>query len=364
MNQLLPIPVNNQYSDSNNRQNTSKMTTTTIRKSLISSFGDASKVSITTTSLPPPSPKEVQLRVLYSGFGGSDIAMRLGGYPNQRAAPLTTGYSCIGTVEQNGTKSTKFAPGSLVGCLCIYEGQSERVNLPEKYLIPIPDGVDLKQAVALILDWTTAYGMVFRSGRVQKGQRVFVHGLSGSVGYALLTLCKQQGAEVYGTASEYNHAAVRSAGAHPFVYTNKDWIMAMNAIGGAHVVFDPLGFESYDESWAILAQGGGKLIGYGGNYNVLNGGKTRSQYASIAKLLARNVNVFCPHSTAFYYIDRDQSTFEPELKILLEMLRKGEIEVSIRKLWTLEEVPEAHRLFNKGAGVGAVVIKVASDVDH
>ncbi|KAJ8116433.1 hypothetical protein OPT61_g2134 [Boeremia exigua] len=340
------------------------MSTTTIRKALIESFGDASNVSVITTELAPPAANEVQLKVLYSGFGGADIAMRLGGYPNQKAAPLTTGYSCIGTVALNGSKSTKFPVGSLVGCLCVYEGQSERVNLPEKHLIPIPAGVDLKQAVALILDWTTAYGMVFRSGKVSKGQRVFIHGLSGSVGFALLTLCKMQGAEIYGTASEYNHAAVRAAGAHPFVYTNKDWMKAMNDIGGAHVVFDPLGFESYDESWEILARGGGKLIGYGGNYNALNGGETRSQWPQIAKLLAKNLNVFCPNSTAFFYIDRDQSTFGPELNILLEMLNKGEIKVPIRKLWTLEEVPEAHRMFNKGPGVGAVVIEVAKQTEQ
>ncbi|KAJ4366069.1 hypothetical protein N0V95_000296 [Ascochyta clinopodiicola] len=339
------------------------MSTTTIRKSRIESFGDASHVSVITAEIDPPAANEVQLKVLYSGFGGSDIAMRLGGYPNQKAAPLTTGYSCVGLVTANGPKSTKFQHGSLVGCLSVYEGQSELVNLPEKHLIPIPEGVDLKQAVALILDWTTAYGMVYRSGKVTKGQRVFIHGLSGSVGYALLTLCKLQGAEVYGTASEYNHAAVRSAGAHPFVYTNKDWIVAMKNIGGAQVVFDPLAFESYDESWDILAPGGGKLIGYGGNYNVLNGGKTRSQIPQVAKLLSKNLNVFCPNSTAFFYIDRNQSTFVPELTTLLEMLKSGKITVPIRKLWTLEQVPEAHRMFNKGPGVGAVVIQVADDVD-
>lgn len=338
------------------------MSTTTVRKSLIESFGDPSHVSIVTAEIGPPAANEVQVQVLYSGFGGSDIAMRLGGYPNQKSAPLTTGYSCIGLVTLNGSKSSKFRPGSLVGSLSVYGAQSELVNLPEKYLVPIPEGVDLQQAVAVILDWTTAYGMVYRTGRVTKGQRVFIHGLSGSVGFALLTLCKLQGAEIYGTASEYNHAAVRAAGANPFVYSNKDWMMAMNAIGGAHVVFDPLSFESYDESWSILAHSGGKLIGYGGNYDVLNGGKPRSQWPQIVKLLAKNMNVFCSNSTSFFYVDRDQSTFEPELRILLEMLRKGEIKVPIRKLWTLEEVPEAYRMFNKGPGVGAVVIKVANDV--
>ncbi|KAF3044920.1 hypothetical protein E8E11_006204 [Didymella keratinophila] len=331
------------------------MSTTTIRKSYIDSLGDASHVSIITSELPSPAANKVQLKVLYSSFGGSDIAMRLGGNPNQKPAPLTTGHSCIGHITQNGTKNPKFPYR--------HSRQSTYINLPEKYLIPIPGGIDLQQAVALILDWTRAYGMVYRSGKVSKGQRVFIRGLSGSVSYALLTLCKRQGAEVYGTASEYNHAAVRAAGAHPFVYTNKDWMMAMNAIGGVHVVFDPLGFESYDESWEILARGGGKLVGYGGNYNVLNGGKTRGQWPQIAKLLSKNLNVFCPNSTAFFYVDRDQSTIEPELKTLLEMLRRGEIQVPIRKLWTLDQVPEGHRLFNKGPGVGAVVIKVADDVE-
>jgi NADPH:quinone reductase-like Zn-dependent oxidoreductase len=338
------------------------MATTTIRKSLIETFGDPSHVSIVTTEIGPPAAGEVQIKVFYAGFGGSDIAMRLGAYPMQKQAPLTTGYSCVGTVNANGPNSLRFRPGSLVACLSVYDAQSELVNLPEKYLIPVPEGVDLQQAVALILDWTTAYGMVYRTGKVTKGQRVFIHGMSGSVGFALLTLCRLQGAEVYGTASEYNHAAVREAGGSPFVYKNKDWMMAMNSIGGAHVVFDPLGFESYDESWSILAREGGILIGYGGNYNVLNGGKTRSQWPQIAKLLSKNLNVFCPKSTSFFYVDRDQSTFEPELKILLDMLRKGEVRVPIRKLWTLEEVPEAHRMFNKGPGVGAVVIKVANDV--
>ena len=44
---------------------------------------------------------------------------------------------------------------------------------------------------------------------VCKGQRVFVHGLSGAVGYAVMTLCLLEGAEVYGTASERNHDALR-----------------------------------------------------------------------------------------------------------------------------------------------------------
>ncbi|KAF1846458.1 GroES-like protein [Cucurbitaria berberidis CBS 394.84] len=334
---------------------------TSMRKVLISSFGDPSTVSVVTDTIAAPAANEVQIKVLYAGMGGSDIAMRNGVYPMQRKAPLTPGYSLIGRVHQNGSNSHKFQHGALVACLTVYDAQAELCNQLEKHLVPVPEGIDLQQAVALVLDWSTAYGLAYRAAKIAAGQRVFIHGLSGSVGFALLTFCKMQGADVYGTASAVNHAAVREAGATPFVYTDKNWMTAMNAIGGAHVVFDALGFESYDESWDILCKDGGHLIGYGGNLNSLNGAKQRNQPVQIAKLLARGLVPFCPNKTSFYYIDRDQKTFEPELKTLLGLLGRGDIRVPIRNVWTLEQVPEAHRIWAKGPGVGAVVVKVAED---
>jgi NADPH:quinone reductase-like Zn-dependent oxidoreductase len=338
---------------------------TTIRKAIFSAAGGPEVVSIVTAEIAAPSANEVQIRVLYSGMGGADIAMRLGGYPNQKkAAGLTPGYSLVGRVHKNGSNCTKFKTGNLVACLTMYDAEAELCNFPEKYVVAVPEGVDLRQAVALVTDWTTAYGMAHRTAKITKGTRVFIHGLSGSVGYGLLTLCKMKGAEVYGTASSKNHAAVREAGATPFDYANKDWIMAMKTIGGAHAVFDPLGFESWDESWSILAPEGGYLVGYGGNLDALTGSKPRTPYPSIAKLVARGLVPFCPHKTTFFYIDKDQKTFEPELKKLFGMLANGELKVSIRKTWTLDEVPEAHRTWNQGAGVGAIVIKVGDDTKN
>lgn len=334
---------------------------TSIRKVLIASHGDPSTVSVVTDTIEAPAANEVQVKVLYAGMGGSDIAMRLGYYPMQRKAPLSPGYTFVGRVHQNGSNASKFKVGDLVSCLCIYDGQAELCNQPEKYLVPVPEGLDLRQAVSLVLDWNTAYGLAYHAAKVSAGQRVFIHGLSGSVGYALSVFCKMQGAEVYGTASAANHAAVRNAGATPFVYSDRNWITAMNELGGAHVVYDALGFESWDDSWDILSKTGGHLVGYGGNLNMLNGGKIRSQPVQIAKLLARGLVPFCPNKTSFYYIDRDQKTFVPDLKLLFGMLEKGTIMVPIRKEWALEEVPEGHRQWAKGPGIGAVVVKVASD---
>ena len=339
---------------------------TTIRKAVVTAYGGPETVKIVTDTLPDPGSHEVQIRVLYAGMGGSDMAMRNGVYPRQKVAPLTLGYCCVGRVNKNGRGSKKFQPGDLVACLTVYDAQADLTNQPEKYVMPLPEGIDLQQAVGLVLDWNVGYALAYHAASIEPGQRVFIHGLSGACGFACFTFCKMQGADVYGTASEANHAALREAGATPFVYTDKKWIEEMKKVGKAHVVFDPLGFESYDDSWQILAgkkggKHGGHLIGFGGNYNALKGGKPRSQTAEIAKLLAKGLVPFCPYKTSFYYIDRDQKEFEPDLKTLIGLLQKGTIRVPIRQVWTLDEVPEGHRNWNKGPGVGSVIVKVADD---
>ncbi|EAT84037.1 hypothetical protein HBI56_059720 [Parastagonospora nodorum] len=335
---------------------------TTIRKVIYSGAGGPEVVSVVSAEIQAPAANEVQMKVLYAGMGGADVAMRVGCYPQQKSpVGLTPGYSLVGRVHQNGASCSKFNDGDLVACLTKYDSEAELCNFPEKYLVPVPEGVDLRQAVAMVTDWTTAYGMAYRAAKISKGTRVFIHGLSGSVGFGLLTFCKMQGAEVYGTASEKNHAKVRESGATPFLYSDKEWMVAMKNMGGAHVVFDPLGFESWDESWSILAPEGGHLIGYGGNTDILNGRKPRSQIPQVAKLIAKGLNPFCPNKSTFFYIDKDQKTFEPELRTLFGMLAKGEVTVPIRNEWTLDEVPEAHRTWAQGAGVGAVVVRVAED---
>src|SRR5207248_8021091 len=107
--------------------------------------------------------------------------------------------------------------------------EAELINVPEKYLVSVPVGIDSQQATAVILDWSTAYGMVMRAGHVEAGDKVFVHGLSGAVGYAVFTLANMQGATVYGTASSRKHTDLAQAETRPYAYSGNEWIMSMQA---------------------------------------------------------------------------------------------------------------------------------------
>ncbi|KOS21222.1 Protein indc11 [Escovopsis weberi] len=335
----------------------------TNRKVVITNFGDASNLAIVEEELPAPGSNEVQVSILYSGFAGADINMRLGVYPFQRSAPLTPGYCFVGRVRANGAGSSKFAADDLVCALTVYDSDAHYIDIPEKYLVPVPPGADPRQAVGLVLDWSTAYGMVHRHAKVQAGQRVFIHGLSGAVGQGLLQLCRLAGAEVYGTASARNHAALVAQGAQPFAYTDKAWVGAMQALGGAHAVFDPLGFESFDESWSILcAAEPSTLVAYGTNLNSLVEGRApRSPWPPMGKLVLRNMAFWSKKSAAFFMITRDQKTFEPELRTLLGWLAEGKITVPIKKVWDMEDVKLAHESWGKGEGMGSLVLRISGE---
>src|SRR5205814_7106323 len=241
-----------------------------IQKALITEFGDESKITVVQEEIPAPSADEVQVEVQFSGFSGADINMRRGTYPMQKKPPFTPGYCFVGRVTANGSRSTKFPIGTRVACLSVYGAESERINVPEKYLVSVPEGVDSQQATAVILDWSTAYGMVMRAAHVEADDKVFVHGLSGAVGYAVFTLAKMQGATVYGTASTRKHTDLVRAGATPYAYSGKEWISAMQATGGMAAAYDALGCESWDESYSILRKRV-VLVGYGLNLPALSG---------------------------------------------------------------------------------------------
>lgn len=357
-----------------------------VRKVQFSHAGDLSAVSIIDTTIPPPRPAEVQVRVLYSGFSGADINMRKGAYPMQRKFPLTPGYCLTGTVVAVGSSTTqRFTPGQLVTSMTIYDAQSTYINLPAKYLIPVPSSSTITplSATAIVLDWATALGLV-EHANIRPGQLVFVHSISGAVGWAVFQLCLLRGAgAVHGTASLSKHDAVRAAGGVPHVYTDKRWMSEMNRLGGADVVFDALGFESFDESYQILRKkknkrdgtstsSGGMLVGFGGNLHSLNAPTSSSPSSlsplssllsnplvQMAKLLALNAKVWDSRSTSFWYITRDDKNFVPNVEKLFGMLASGEIaDIPVRQVWDMEDIREAHASWGKGGGVGSLLVKV------
>jgi NADPH:quinone reductase-like Zn-dependent oxidoreductase len=200
--------------------------------------------------------------------------------------------------------------------------------------------------------------MLHHSAHVKSGQRVFIHGLSGAVGGALLALAKIQGAQVLGTASPSKHKALRQLGAVPFDYANKNWIGAVQQLGGVDAAFDPLGFKSFDESWSILKRGG-ILVGYGMNLPGLTDSSRPSVLPSALKLFSRNLLFWTGKRTTFFGLTRTSKNYVPDLKLLLSWLESGKISVPIKATFKLEQIQQAHREYASSPRTGSIILEVS-----
>ncbi|MBG0821392.1 zinc-binding dehydrogenase [Planomonospora sp. ID91781] len=139
-------------------------------------------------------------------------------------------------------------------------GYAERAAVPVETLVPVPDGLDLPDAAALVHDGVTALG-VFEAARVRTGERVLVTGASGGMGFLLVQLAHAAGARVIGTARGARKTdLVRDLGAEAVVDPSEEgWaelVRELTGGAGADVVFDGVGGRIGGEAFGVTARGG------------------------------------------------------------------------------------------------------------
>ncbi|MFT4008801.1 MAG: zinc-binding dehydrogenase [Nocardioidaceae bacterium] len=139
-------------------------------------------------------------------------------------------------------------------------GYREQAVVPVDRLIPVPDGVDLPTAAALLHDGRTALALI-EATEPQPGEWVVVLGAAGGLGALLVQLAHRAGARVLAAArGEHKLALATRLGADQTVdYTRPDWVaQASQLIGGhgADVIFDGVGGQIGRAAFGVTAAGG------------------------------------------------------------------------------------------------------------
>ena len=109
----------------------------------------------------------------------------------------------------------------------------------------MPDGLGLREAVALLHDGPTALALV-EGTRIGPGDAVLVVGASGGLGIVSVQLARVHGARVVAVArDEHKLARIRELGADTVIDSETpDWVeQARAALGGegADVILDNIG---------------------------------------------------------------------------------------------------------------------------
>ena len=141
------------------------------RRVVVTRYGGPEVIAAIEEDIPAPRPGEVRVKVLAAGVSLPDVLAREGVHPETPRVPYTPGWDLVGTVDQLGDEVTGCEPGQAVAAMPIHGCYAQYVCVPQRKLVPVPAGLDAAEAVAVVLNYITAYQMLHRSAKARPGQR-------------------------------------------------------------------------------------------------------------------------------------------------------------------------------------------------
>ncbi len=332
------------------------------KQMIITQFGEPDVMKIVEKeALPEPEANEVRIKVQATSACFTDTMVRKGIYFDlKKKPPFPPGYDVVGVVDKLGTAVTQLKVGQTVADLTVSDAYTEYICRAESSLVPVPEGLDPAEATSLVLSYVTAYQMLHRAAKVQRGQTALIHGAGGAVGTALLELGKLLDLKMYGTASKAKHELVANLGGIPIDYRSEDFVERVG-VGGADVAFDAIGGDNFKRSFKTLKKGG-TLVAYGFYDNAMGkGGSVPIEFMKVAlwNLLPNG------RSSKFYSIGglrkKQPDWFREDLAALFDLLAQRKIKPSIERRMKLDEAVEAHKLIEQAAVKGRIVLMVNTE---
>ena len=244
--------------------NQSKITNNTMKAIRVRQHGGPEVLSYEDAPDPSPAPDQAVVKIDAAGVNFIDIYFRSGLYKTD--LPFTNGQEAAGVVTAVGSDVSDLQAGDRVAYAGVAGSYAEYAAVPAARLVKLPEGVDTRNAAAVMLQGMTVHYLTHSTFPLEPGHTALVHAAAGGVGLLLVQVAKMRGARVIGTCSTQEKAAkVREAGADEVIlYTEQDFETEVKRITegeGVHVVYDPWrNCSSFSECDIVL---GSKLGGRG-----------------------------------------------------------------------------------------------------
>ncbi len=329
--------------------------TTTYRATMLTRKGDPAVLENVELPLPEPGRGELRVRVTATGVGSTDVTMRRRYYPYAPSTPFVPGYESVGIVDAIGPGVTGFRLGQRVAALLVHGGYATHVVRAAREWVPVPDGLDDAEAVALVLNYVTAHQAIHRSAKLSAGTTALVTAAAGGVGQALVQLLRVHGVRVIAAASPRSHAWLTDLGAEPIEgrADRLDEATLARVPTGVDAAFDGVGGAQLRQCIAATRRGG-TVVWYGfmgasslptvlRNYwDVFVGARLRGRRASFYGI------------TALYR--KDPAPFREDLPKLFDLLAARRIAPRIALRLPLDQAREANERLERGGVDGKIVL--------
>ncbi|ASB49158.1 NAD(P)-dependent alcohol dehydrogenase [Alkalitalea saponilacus] len=310
------------------------------------SYGSPEVLQLTEIDKPIPGENEVLVKINATTVNSADCRLRkadpflirlIFGLFKPRKQVLGMGLS--GVVEETGRNVTLFQKGDQIfGSTELLMGTyAEYISVPENTpLSKIPQGWSFEEAVAVPFGTHTALCFL-KMADIKPGQKVLIYGASGAVGTAAVQLAKYFGAEVTAVCSTSNLEMLKSMGADQVLdYTCED----LSKIDKKwDVVFETVNKISIGTIARLVKKGGVLILGSALIKEMMQG-LWMSMTKKFRIIMGTNKPTFADMDT------------------LRQLMESGAIKPVIDRVYSLDEMVEAHRYVDSGRKKGNVVIRI------
>lgn len=238
---------------------------------------------------PAPGAGEVRVRIAAVALNHIDVWGFRGMAFAKRQMPLVAGAEASGTVESIGEGVTAFKPGDKVVmfgaktcgvCRFCQRGEdnlctdvagimgfhidgfaSEYVTLEARHVVPVPEGVSLRDAATAPITFSTVEHMLFDNCKLEPGETVLVQAGGSGIGTVAIKVAKALGCTVITTVGDDEKAEkARALGADHVINYRTDrfegLVRKITKKKGVDVVFEHTGADTWNGSLLSLRRGG------------------------------------------------------------------------------------------------------------
>lgn len=298
-------------------------------------FGGLDVVEL--VEIPAPEIKnenDVLIQVKAASVNPIDIKIREGFMQQIRPVelPFVPGSDAAGIVVGVGKGVTHCKIGDEVMVYSPGNTYAEHVLTNEDFVFIKPKNISFEEATSLVVNIGTAQTVLFREGKLEKGQKVLIQGAAGAVGATMIQMAKNCEAYVIATATGKGIELAKSLGADEVIdYKSQE---VTTHVKDVDLVADCAGGESQAKLFEIVKHGG-KLL-------------------SIASFPSPEMAEKHKVDARFVFSEISANS----LKAGLTLVREGKLKPFVTKTFRLEEAAQAQNFLLAGGVNGKVVLVI------
>ncbi|AUH70981.1 quinone oxidoreductase [Legionella sainthelensi] len=319
--------------------------------------GNPEVLKLEEMALPEPDNGEVRLRIHAIGLNRAEAMFRRGQYLIAPKFPSKIGYEASGIVEAIGPGVDQKMLGmklSSVPCFDLgkYGVYGEVAILPAYALAAYPEKLSFVEATSIWMQYMTAYGALVHYGKVSKGDYVLITAASSSVGIAAIEITRAQGAiSIATTRTQAKKEELLKLGADYVIVTHDEdlptRVKEITKGQGARIIFDPVAGKDI-EKLADAAADKGIIFVYG---NLANEPMPFPLFTALSKgLTLRGYTLF--------ELSTNPNLRKEAEKYIFEHITQGDFNPSIARIFSLDQIVEAHQYMESNEQIGKIVVTV------